>query len=54
MIRGSVDGHDKSIPTILEIPRKEHPYDATKDSILRRARVSIEEKHANSLLISFF
>jgi len=54
MIRGSVDGHDKSIPTILEIPSKEHPYDATKDSILRRARVSIEEKHANSPLISFF
>ena len=40
MIRGTVDGHDKSVPAILEIPSKEHPYDASKDSILRRARVS--------------
>ncbi|UJR07709.1 hypothetical protein I4U23_011994 [Adineta vaga] len=38
MIRGLVDGHDKSVPAILEIPSKEHPYDASKDSILRRAR----------------
>ena len=38
-IRGAVDGHDKSVPAILEIPSKEHPYDASKDSILRRARV---------------
>ncbi|CAF2527635.1 unnamed protein product [Rotaria sp. Silwood2] len=38
MIRGTVDGHDKTLPAILEIPSKEHPYDATKDSILRRAR----------------
>ena len=44
MIRGTVDGHDKSIPAILEIPSKEHPYDATKDSILRRARVSSTKK----------
>jgi V-type H+-transporting ATPase subunit F len=44
MIRGSVDGHDKSVPAILEIPSKEHPYDATKDSILRRARVSFSTK----------
>ena len=41
MIRGTVDGHDKSVPAILEIPSKEHPYDASKDSILRRARVSL-------------
>ncbi|CAF0873505.1 unnamed protein product [Rotaria sp. Silwood1] len=38
MIRGTVDGHDKTLPAILEIPSKEHPYDANKDSILRRAR----------------
>lgn len=44
MIRGAVDAHDKSIPAILEIPSKEHPYDATKDSILRRARVSLSGK----------
>ncbi|CAF1403965.1 unnamed protein product [Adineta steineri] len=38
MIRGTVDGHDKSVPAILEIPSKEHPYDPSKDSILRRAK----------------
>ena len=43
MIRGTVDGHDKSVPAILEIPSKEHPYDASKDSILRRARVSFKK-----------
>jgi len=47
MIRGTVDGHDKSIPAILEIPSKEHPYDASKDSILRRARVSSTKKKAD-------
>jgi ATP synthase F subunit len=41
MIRGTVDSHDKSIPAILEIPSKEHQYDSSKDSILRRARVSL-------------
>lgn len=40
IIRGTVDAHDKSVPAILEIPSKEHPYDPSKDSILRRARVS--------------
>ncbi len=40
MIRGTVDSHNNSIPAILEIPSKEHPYDSSKDSILRRARVS--------------
>jgi V-type H+-transporting ATPase subunit F len=44
MIRGTVDGHDKSLPAVLEIPSKEHPYDASKDSILRRARVSFHEE----------
>jgi V-type H+-transporting ATPase subunit F len=41
MIRATVDSHDKSLPAILEIPSKEHPYDPSKDSILRRARVSL-------------
>ncbi|CAF1227250.1 unnamed protein product [Didymodactylos carnosus] len=40
MIRPTVDNHDKSIPAILEIPSKEHPYDPSKDSILRRAKVT--------------
>ncbi|CAN0185069.1 V-type proton ATPase subunit F [Lethenteron reissneri] len=38
MIRHVVDAHNRSIPAVLEIPSKEHPYDATKDSVLRRAR----------------
>ncbi|KAA0721065.1 V-type proton ATPase subunit F [Triplophysa tibetana] len=35
MIRHAIDGHMESIPAI---PSKEHPYDASKDSILRRAK----------------
>jgi len=55
MIRGTVDGHNKSVPAILEIPSKEHPYDATKDSILRRARVSFSGNvFSNKFLRLFF
>lgn len=39
MIRHSIDAHTQPIPSVLEIPSKDHPYDATKDSILRRAKV---------------
>ena len=53
MIRGSVDGHDKSVPAVLEIPSKEHPYDASKDSILRRARVSFS-RTIDSRILSLF
>ncbi|XP_056429090.1 V-type proton ATPase subunit F [Hyla sarda] len=38
MIRHAIDAHSLSIPAVLEIPSKEHPYDANKDSILRRAK----------------
>uniref|UniRef100_T1ISQ8 V-type proton ATPase subunit F n=1 Tax=Strigamia maritima TaxID=126957 RepID=T1ISQ8_STRMM len=38
MIRHVVDGHNVPIPAVLEIPSKDHPYDPSKDSILRRAR----------------
>lgn len=38
MIRHAIDAHVNSIPAVLEIPSKEHPYDASKDSILRRAK----------------
>ncbi|XP_067940880.1 V-type proton ATPase subunit F-like [Watersipora subatra] len=38
MIRHVLDNHTDAIPAVLEIPSKEHPYDASKDSILRRAR----------------
>ncbi|XP_038608561.1 V-type proton ATPase subunit F [Tachyglossus aculeatus] len=38
MVRHALDAHTRSLPAVLEIPSKEHPYDAAKDSILRRAR----------------
>ena len=38
LIRPSLDAHMNPIPTVLEIPSKDHPYDASKDSILRRAK----------------
>lgn len=38
LIRHAIDAHTRSLPAVLEIPSKEHPYDATKDSILRRAK----------------
>lgn len=40
MIRHVIDRYDKPIPAVLEIPSKDHPYDPSKDSILRRAKVS--------------
>lgn len=38
MIRHCIDSHLQPVPSILEIPSKDHPYDPTKDSILRRAK----------------
>jgi len=37
-IRHVLDGHTKAIPAVLEIPSKDFPYDASKDSILKRAK----------------
>ena len=37
-IRHVIDGHTDPIPAVLEIPSKDHPYDPSKDSILRRAK----------------
>ena len=39
IIRHVIDAHTEPIPAVLEIPSKECPYDASKDSILRRAKV---------------
>jgi len=38
MIRHVIDAHTSVLPAVLEIPSKDHPYDPSKDSILRRAR----------------
>ncbi|KAA0201691.1 Atp6v1f [Hyalella azteca] len=38
-IRHLIDSdNDNALPAVLEIPSKDHPYDASKDSILRRAK----------------
>ena len=38
LVRTTIDGHTAPVPAILEIPSKDHPYDPSKDSILRRAK----------------
>ncbi|KAH8277014.1 hypothetical protein KR026_003913 [Drosophila bipectinata] len=43
MIRPTVDAHVLPVPTVVEIPSKQQPYDASKDSILKRAHVSYPE-----------
>jgi len=37
-VRHVIDSHTQPIPSILEIPTKDAPYDPAKDSILRRAK----------------
>ncbi|XP_033733124.1 V-type proton ATPase subunit F 1-like [Pecten maximus] len=37
-IRYVIDSHNEPMPAVLEIPSKDAPYDASKDSILRRAK----------------
>eukprot|EP00916_Digyalum_oweni_P023791 GHVL01039417.1.p1 GENE.GHVL01039417.1~~GHVL01039417.1.p1 ORF type:complete len:125 (+),score=22.18 GHVL01039417.1:62-436(+) len=37
-IRHLVDLHTAVIPTILEVPSKDHPYDPNKDSIMQRVK----------------
>ncbi|TPP63574.1 V-type proton ATPase subunit F [Fasciola gigantica] len=38
MIRHLIDSQTSALPAILEIPSKDNPYDASKDTILKRAR----------------
>ncbi|XP_074652530.1 V-type proton ATPase subunit F-like [Tubulanus polymorphus] len=38
MIRHILDNYMEATPAVLEIPSKDYPYDASKDSILRRAK----------------
>ncbi|KAF9056666.1 vacuolar ATP synthase [Panaeolus papilionaceus] len=37
-IRPSVDQYQQAFPALLEIPSKDHPYDPSKDSILKRVQ----------------
>ncbi|KZS96135.1 vacuolar ATP synthase [Sistotremastrum niveocremeum HHB9708] len=37
-IRPTVDRYQQTFPALLEIPSKDHPYDPSKDSILKRVQ----------------
>ncbi|KAJ2747827.1 H(+)-transporting V1 sector ATPase subunit F [Coemansia sp. BCRC 34301] len=37
-IRGILDEYRAAFPTILEIPSKDHPYDPSKDSVLKQVQ----------------
>ncbi|KAH9947702.1 vacuolar ATP synthase [Amylocystis lapponica] len=38
MIRPVVDKYEQAFPALLEIPSKDHPYDPSKDSVLKRVQ----------------
>ncbi|KAJ2725705.1 H(+)-transporting V1 sector ATPase subunit F [Coemansia sp. Benny D115] len=42
-IRGILDEYSAAFPTVLEIPSKEHPYDPSKDSVLKRVQLLFGE-----------
>ncbi|KAJ3206751.1 H(+)-transporting V1 sector ATPase subunit F [Dinochytrium kinnereticum] len=37
-IRPLLDDYEAAFPTVLEIPSKDHPYDPSKDSVLKRVQ----------------
>ncbi|KAG7450219.1 vacuolar ATP synthase [Guyanagaster necrorhizus] len=37
-IRPTVDKYQQAFPALLEIPSKDHPYDPSKDSVLKRVQ----------------
>jgi V-type H+-transporting ATPase subunit F len=38
VIRHLLDDYEQLLPTVLEIPSKDHPYDPTKDGIMQRIK----------------
>ncbi|KAK8818086.1 V-type proton ATPase subunit F [Blastocystis sp. ATCC 50177/Nand II] len=36
MIRHILNNYDSAIPTVIEIPSKDKPYDASRDSVIRK------------------
>ena len=42
-IRHLLTAYDKTIPTILEIPSKDQPYDPSKDYIMKRVNLMLGE-----------
>jgi V-type H+-transporting ATPase subunit F len=45
-IRHLLDDYDKVIPTVLEIPSKNHPYDPTKDFMMTRIKKMMGVRNA--------
>ena len=43
-IRELIDEHTAVLPTIVEIPSKEYPYDESKDSMMARVRLLTAER----------
>jgi V-type H+-transporting ATPase subunit F len=43
MIRPAIQAYSKTIPTILEIPSKDQPYDPEKDTVMQRVLSCIGE-----------
>eukprot|EP00924_Labyrinthula_sp_SR-Ha-C_P004585 snap_masked-scaffold_1-processed-gene-5.19-mRNA-1 protein AED:0.33 eAED:0.33 QI:0/-1/0/1/-1/1/1/0/116 len=39
MIRPAIQDYNGLIPTVLEIPSKEHPYDAAKDEVMKQVNL---------------
>ncbi|KAL9715804.1 H(+)-transporting V1 sector ATPase subunit F [Leucoagaricus gongylophorus] len=37
-IRPTIDKYNQAFPALLEIPSKDHPYDPSKDSVLKRVQ----------------
>lgn len=42
-IRHLLNAYDKTIPTVLEIPSKDSPYDPSKDYIMKRVGMMLGE-----------
>jgi V-type H+-transporting ATPase subunit F len=42
-IRPLIDEHHDAYPALLEIPSKDHPYDPSKDSVLKRVQKLFSE-----------
>lgn len=45
MIRPAIDAHTAPIPTVLEIPSKEQPYDESKDPIMVRVNALLGSRN---------
>ena len=45
IIRETLDAYDEIIPTVLEIPSKNHPYSIEKDSVMQRALRQLYVQH---------